>query len=354
MEEISQNIFPPLSERKARILQHAAMATRPAPNSHGEFGEGSYMEHLLRRLDSSDQEAAAAEGNSMESLDASALSPNSSANLWQYPSSSDPSSPILHRDFYNLSHSPTPSENPWMSQELEQQRAAMFQAHDVGQRGGSRSSLLQRRRDQQNSVSDLVTGVAHQSDAMLYEELAAAWNRSGGLFSASPQGLPQGSEGLQGLWDGVLQAYSSEENFARLDNSSEYHNTNSASANPQFDPRGKATVSRWQRSMQSGEDDQVVESSETHPEATDMDITTSMSVDTCRNANKSNNESAGSPNTSLSSESGGDDSDDEGCTRNVEMRKGCDGKRKIPDASGEVEDKDASTTTELKKTASSE
>jgi hypothetical protein len=357
------------------------MAGRPAPNSQGELGESresTFMEQFLRRSESNDQEAAA--GNSIEGLDAPALSPNSSANPWQYLPSSDPSSPTLHRDFYNLSHSPAPSDYSWMSQELEQQRATMFQApgsDDVGQRGGARGTLLQRRQ-QLNAASDLARELpasgAHGaatplSEAMLYEELAAAWHRSGGHFradSTSPQEFLQGGEALQGLWDGVLQAYSTEENFTRSDNSPGFQNADSASASPEFGPCDEAPAPRrWQRSMQSGEDSQFVEPSDTHPEASDMDIKTppSMAVDTGGNAIRSINESAGSPNTSLSSEFGGD-SDDEECTRNTDppsSRTGSElldstGKRKTPTAPGELEDKDKDTSaiTDLKKTAPSE
>lgn len=323
------------------------------------------MDHFLRRLESSDQEAAAA-------LDASALSPNSSANPWQYLPSSDPSSPTLQRDFYNLSHSPGPSEYPWMLQELEQQRAAMFQApssDDVGQRDGARATLLQRRREHLNPVSDLVRefpttgaqGAALQSDAMLYEELAAAWYRSGGHFRAD-SASPQGCEGqLQGLWDGaLLQAYASEENFARLDNSLGFQNADAASANPHFDPRDEAAARmRWQRSMHG----QFLDSSETPPEATKMDTRAppSTAVDAGGNAILSTNEAPGSPNTSLSSGSG-DDSDDEESTRNADppsLRVGGElldssGKRKNPTTSENLEDKDNSTITELRKTAPSE
>lgn len=358
------------------------MAGRPAPNSQGELGESresTFMEQFLRRSESNDQEAAAR--NSIEGLDAPALSPNSSANPWQYLSSSDPSSPTLHRDFYNLSHSPAPSDYSWMSQELEQQRAAMFQApssDDVVQRGGARGTLLQRRQ-QLNAASDLARELpapgAHGaatplSEAMLYEELAAAWHRSSGHFradSTSPQEFLQGGEALQGLWDGVLQAYSTEENFTRSDNSPGIQNADSASASPEFGPCDEAPAPRrWQRSMQSGEDSQFVEHSDTHPEASDMDIKTppSMAIDKGGNAIRSINESAGSPNTSLSSEFGGDDSDDEECTRNTDppsSRTGSElldstGKRKTPTAPGELEDKDKDTSaiTDLKKTAPSE
>ncbi|KAG0630322.1 hypothetical protein M758_1G170100 [Ceratodon purpureus] len=357
------------------------MAGKPVSNSQGELGESrtySFMEHILKRLESSDQEAAI--GNSIDRLDASSLSPNTSVNPWQHFSSSDPSSPTLQRDFYNLSHSPAPSEYPWMSQELEQPRVGMFQAlnnDDVGQRGnGTRGTLLQRRQ-QMNAASDLARespttgahGAALQSDAMLYEELAAAWHRSGGHFradSTSPHGFFQSGEGLQGLWDGIPQAYSSEENFAHMDNSSGFNNADSVPMNRLFDPRGEAAVrSRWPRPNQSGEAGQFLDSSETHPEAADMDIKTppSMASDAGGNNIRSNIECAGSPNTSVSSESGGDDSDDEECARNAdppslrvpgELPDSSTGKRKSPTPPIELDDKDDSAITELKKTAPSE
>lgn len=354
------------------------MAGRTAAANAQELGssrESSFLDHILRRLESSsDQEAAAASpsSNSIEALDhASAVSPNNSANPWQYLSNSDPSSPTLQRDFYNLAHSPpVASENPWMELE-QQQRVPLFQADD---RGGARGgTLLQRRREQLNPDSDWASEVptsgaaSFQSDAMLYEELAAAWYRKGHLraASASPRG-----EGLQGMWEGLLQAYASEENFARWGGN---QNADSASVNPQFDPNVKlfgrmdtsdeaAARSMWQRSMQSSRelDGQFVESSQTNSEAADMDTRTVPSFDAGGNVTKSSGEFAGSPNTSLSSGSGGDDSDDEECARNVDAPSALDssGKRKTPAAPGELEEKDdsarTSEITDLKKTAPSE
>jgi len=342
------------------------MAGMPAASAKELDGnrESSFFDHILRRLESSssDQEAAS---NSIETLDASVLSPNNSANPWQYFSTSDPSSPTLQRDFYNVTHSPVASENPWM--ELEQQRVPVLQADDVGQRSGARGSLLQRRREQLHPVNDWaieVPGAHGQSDAMLYEELAAAWYRNGHLRgpSASPRG-----EGLQGMWEGLLQAYASEE---RWGNSSGNQNADSASVNPQFDPNVKPLgrldtsdeAARWQRSMSSRElDGQFVESS--NSEAADMDTRTapSLPVDTGGNATRSIGDCAGSPsNTSLSSGSGGEYSDDEEFARSVDPPSVLDsnGKRKTPAASGELEEKDdsarTSESTELKKTAPSE
>jgi len=119
-------------------------------------------------------------------------------------------------------------------------------------------------------------------------------------------------------------------------------------------------AARWQRPSPSLEvGGQFVESSTS--EAADMDTRTAPSLPVGGNSTRSSSDCRVSPNTSLSSGSGGDDSDDEEFARNVDQPSVLDsgGKRKTPAASEELEEKDdsartSSDLTELKKTAPSE
>lgn len=314
------------------------MARRPGTSAQELDGsssrESSYLDHILRRLESgSEQEASP----SNEALDASVLSPNFT-NPWQFLSTSNPSSPALQRDLYNP---PVTSENSWM--EMDQQRVPAFQSDDVGSRN---STLLQRQFEQLNSGNEWASGAhgaALQSEAALYEELAAAWYRNGHMRTASTS--------PQGMWEGLLQAYAAEERWSNLSNAD-----STGFVNPQLEPTAKAfrsmdTNERWPRRES---DSQFVESS--HSDAADMENRTGASL-AGDPAIRSSGDCAGSPNTSLSSGSCGDDSDDEEIVRNVEPD--CSGKRKTPAASGELEEKDdsggrTSEVTEPKKSTPSE
>ena len=331
-----------------------------------EQGEGSressHLDHFLRRLDTSDAELGtavqpqASPSNSVAALVSNYddLSPNP-ANPWQYLSLSNPPSPISQRDYYNQlsAHSSIyPSGGhyqrdlaaEWMLEELEQQRIASqrvgvssrapnsnYQHLPAGPSRGS-NSMNQRRGaggEQVNNPdnSSPQNGV-EEAEAFLNEEAIAAWHRM-----AAPQ-LEQG------LYD----------NLPRLD-SSGMQSSDSASA-----VDGDARM-RWERAVASqylaasgtGEMDGALPRPSRSPDAGAPGGST-------RSAN-----SVGTPNTSLSSGSGGDDSDNEECTRidppgSVIDDCNSSGKRKSPEPSGEEGKDDSARTSseaELKKRAPS-
>ena len=349
--------------------------------------ESSFLDHFLRRLDGNDAEsggAAAAPGAATSQTQASpsspvpalvshydALSPNP-ANPWQYLSLSNPPSPTSQRDYYNQlnAHSSLyPSGGhfqrdlaaEWILEELEQQRVAS-QRHnqsDVGDASraptmnhhpllppeasrGSNSVQRRAAREQVNANSGAnssseFNGVEQTEANFLYEEAAAAWFRSGGYLR------------------GLDLAQGPDENFAQLD-SSGTHSSDSTSVDVR-NVDGEARMRSWERAMAS----QYVAAAGTW----DMDHGAlprpSRAPPSSDAGAPGGSNSVGTPsNTSLSSGSGGVDSDDEECARIDRPGSASgdgttsSGKRKSPEPLGEEGHDPARTSSEaeLKRTAS--